>query len=336
MTSTKNKMAPSNEDTSEHLSQQVENLSIADDMLTTCANCGKEGSNINNICNKCKAATYCNAACKKKHRSKHKVACEKRIAELHEEQLERERHAAELHDEKLFKHPPPHEDCPICMLLLPSLHTGSKYSACCGKRMCSGCIYAVEKRDGGVGLCPFCRTPSPTAEEAVEQLKKRVEAGDAEAIYGLGCFYANGDFGLPQNVDKTLELWHKAGELGYAIAYYNIGCTYHIGEGVERDVKKAIHYFELAAMGGYADARYNLGALEKNAGNMGRALKHYMIATGFGYTRSLENIKQMFMDRHATKDDYANALQAYQTYLLEIKSPQRDEAAAFNDRFKYY
>ena len=35
MTSTKNKMAPSNEDTSEHLSQQVENLSIADDMLTT-------------------------------------------------------------------------------------------------------------------------------------------------------------------------------------------------------------------------------------------------------------------------------------------------------------
>ena len=34
------------------------------------ANCGKEGAI--NICNKCKQVTYCNAACKKKHKSKHK------------------------------------------------------------------------------------------------------------------------------------------------------------------------------------------------------------------------------------------------------------------------
>ena len=83
MTISKNEIAPSNEDTSEHLSQQVETRSIADGMLITCANCGKEGSNIN-ICNKCKAATYCNAACKKKHRHQHKDECENRLAELHE------------------------------------------------------------------------------------------------------------------------------------------------------------------------------------------------------------------------------------------------------------
>ena len=113
---------------------------------------------------KCKAATYCNAACKKKHRSKHKQDCERRIAELHEEEVEREQRAAELHDEKLFKKPPPNEDCPICMLLLPSLDTGPKYKSCCGKDICSGCIHAVQIRDGGVGLCPFCRTPTPTTE----------------------------------------------------------------------------------------------------------------------------------------------------------------------------
>ena len=77
------------------------NLSLTSD-ISTCDNCGKEGTNLN-ICNKCKAATYCNAACKKKHRSKHKQECEKRIAELHAEELERERRAAELHEEKLFK-----------------------------------------------------------------------------------------------------------------------------------------------------------------------------------------------------------------------------------------
>ena len=30
-----------------------------------CANCGEEGNDINNTCNKCKTAKYCNAACKR-------------------------------------------------------------------------------------------------------------------------------------------------------------------------------------------------------------------------------------------------------------------------------
>ena len=83
-------------------------------------------------------------------------------------------------------------------------------------------------------------------------------------------------------------------------------------------------------------ARHNLGVYAGRGGNMDRELKHYKIATGFGYTDSLEQIKLMYKDGDATKDDYAKALQAYQAYLNEIKSPQRDEAAAFNDDYKYY
>ena len=56
--------------------------------IDKCAACGKEGnSNDMNICNKCKSVKYCNAACKKKHRKKHKKACERRVAELYEEKL---------------------------------------------------------------------------------------------------------------------------------------------------------------------------------------------------------------------------------------------------------
>lgn len=96
--------------------------------VSVCANCGKEGDDVNNICNKCKMVMYCNAACKKKHRSKHKKQCERRVAELH--------------DKELFKQPPPDEDCPICFLRMPILYTGWTYKSCCGKRICSGCCYA--------------------------------------------------------------------------------------------------------------------------------------------------------------------------------------------------
>ena len=88
MISTNNKMTAS-----------IEDLLVNNDTSTICANCGKEVSNPN-ICNKCKAARYCNAACKKKHRHKHKEACEKSVAELQEEEIEHERQAAELHDDK--------------------------------------------------------------------------------------------------------------------------------------------------------------------------------------------------------------------------------------------
>ena len=69
---------------------------------------------------------------------------------------------------------------------------------------------------------------------------------------------------------------------------------------------------------------------------MDRALKHFMIAAGCGDNDSLENIKQMFMNGGVTKDDYVKALRAYQANLVEIKSAQRDEAAAFDDEHKYY
>ena len=42
------------------------------------------------------------------------------------------------HDEKLFKQPPPNDDCPICFIQQPTLKSGTKYNDCCGKVICSG------------------------------------------------------------------------------------------------------------------------------------------------------------------------------------------------------
>ena len=69
---------------------------------------------------------------------------------------------------------------------------------------------------------------------------------------------------------------------------------------------------------------------------LSRALKHHMITAGYGDNDSLTMIRQFYVNGHATRDDYAKALRAYQKYVDGIKSNQRDEAATFNsERYRY-
>jgi len=184
--------------------------------------------------------------------------------------------------------------------------------------------------DGGIGLCPFCRTPGPTSdEESIGRFKKRVELDDADAMNSLGCWYYHGAHGLPQDYTKAFKLWQRPAELGHASALYNIGHAYDQGEGVEVDKKKAVQYYEQGAMKGDVRARYNLGVHEQK--DIVRAIKHWLIATRCGLNRSLKKIQQLYSNGNATKDDYTAALQAYQVYLGEIKSSQRDEAASYDN-----
>ena len=194
--------------------------------------------------------------------------------------------------------------------------------------ICRGCTYAHRTADNR-NLCAFCRTPGDASDgEYIERLKKRVEANDAVAIYNLGCYHAHGKYGVRQNLKKANKLYLRAGELGCTEAHCRIGYAYYTGSGMEIDEEKAKYYYELAAMGGNVHARHNLGDLEKRAGNMKRAVKHWMISAGAGFDKSLGDIQQGYLNGHATKDDFEKALRTHKEANDEMKSDQRDAAAA--------
>ena len=292
-----------------------------------CANCGKEGDSDNmNSCNKCKMVKYCNVSCKKKHKSKHKKKCDRRVAELH--------------DEALFSEPPPREECPICMMPLPIDGRESTFNSCCGKVICDGCIYAMVMEDIKKGkkeleehLCAFCRTPETSSdEERNRMLEKLAEKGNADAYNKLAVRYNHGTNGMQQDWVKANELWLKAAELGCARAYSKLGGLYAIGQGVERDEKKAEHYWELAAMKGDVNARYFLGHMEGRAGNYQRAYKHFSLAAKAGLPESLDKVKLGFMDGDVTKDEYESTLRVYHERQTEMKSEARDKAVDMKSR----
>ena len=161
----------------------------------------------------------------------------------------------DISDHELFNPPPQKEDCPICLLCLPILASGSMYYECCGKMICSGCYHAPVYDNLGNEIverkCPFCRTPAPySIEEFNKRLQKRVELGDAWAIFKLGCNYHHGEFGFTQDYNKATELFVRAGDLGHSNAYCSVGYAYDFGHGVDIDEKKANHYYKLAAIEG--------------------------------------------------------------------------------------
>ena len=82
-------------------------------------------------------------------------------------------------------------------------------------------------------------------------------------------------------------------------------------------------------------ARHNLGVYEHKAGNVDKTMKHFVIAAGCGHAKALKHIRSLFMNGNATRDNYEEALRAYQQYAEEVRSDQRDKAAAFRENYKY-
>ena len=214
--------------------------------------------------------------------------------------------AAETKDQRLYElgHERHEGDfCPICTLPVPfpvGEHANSY--VCCMKSVCKGCSLASRLRGMG-DICVFCRTPVPgdDHDSCLAMVQKRVDVGDAKAMYILAGKYYYGKWGLEKDVNRAVELWTEAAELGSLSAQYNLGRAYYDTDGIERDETRAVELWQRAAMKGHAESRHLLAAIEGNKGNYRLAVKHLLISAKMGYKYSLDAIRNIFMSGDATK-----------------------------------
>ena len=87
----------------------------------SCASCGKTGGNLKR-CTACRSVWYCGVTCQIDHRKAHKKECKRIKKEL-----------------ELWKPHPPTEECPVCLVPLPSGDDKATYWTCCGKMVCNAC-----------------------------------------------------------------------------------------------------------------------------------------------------------------------------------------------------
>ena len=279
--------------------------------------CGKSEDDAVKLksCTACRLIKYCGVDCQKAHRTQHKRACKKR--------------AAELEDEKLYNQGlerPEGDSCPICTLPIPlSVKEHAVVSYCCMKMICDGCYFAAQEK--GMKGCPFCRTPLPDKDAYVlAMIQARVKKKDPVAIEFLGDVYRQGQHGVQKDMQKAVNLYTEAAELGSISALYTLGLMHGNGEGVRQDEAKGAEFYKKAAMQGHAESRHKLGCYEGLKGNYDRAVKHCLISAKMGLQSSTGLIKQLFVMGLATKEQYAEALKGFQDAVEETKSRDRDEA----------
>ena len=255
-------------------------------------------------------------------------------------------------DEDLFKLPPK-EECPVCLLPMPNESSYIGYVSCCGNVICAGCdikesairLWTNEKREAKnpplpriEATCPLCRTERVITDKLhYRRLRKRMDLNDNKAFYKMGSNYEAGAIGLPKDLDKAIEHFLRAVELGSANACWSLALLYLKGEvklksWLENPSKKippTFHYFKLAAMRGHIAARYNIGVQAFQEGNVEVAMKHWMISAAAGNDDSLQQIRESYRIKKASKDHFEEALRAYQKAKEDMASEERDMAKKF-------
>ena len=116
--------------------------------------------------------------------------------------------------------------------------------------------------------------------------------------------------------------------MGSMYCHYRLANAYRYGDGVGKDLEKAIHHNQIAAMAGHVAARHNLGVADVMCGNIRRGMKHFIISAMAGESASLKKVGEGFRCGMVSKEEYEKALRAHKCAKDAMKSEQRDRAAA--------
>jgi len=128
-----------------------------------------------------------------------------------------------------------------------------------------------------------------------ESTQTKAEHGDAEAQFGLGLRFTNGE-GTARDCRQAAQWYFRAANQNHALAQFSLGMMLADGRGVPRDDVEGMLWIRRAAQQGYAGAQYNLGlrcrrasfermpqdALESNL----EACKWFRLAAAQGYKGS--------------------------------------------------
>ncbi len=162
-----------------------------------------------------------------------------------------------------------------------------------------------EKAEGRINLI----------DDAYEDLLSKANDGDSRAQYLIGCFYYYGRI-VESNHSIASQWFTKSADQNLVDAQTILGYQYMYGDGVLKDIDKAIKLLEQAQSKGSAYACFLLGKIyqfDKDKKNRFTASGYYVWAIEMGSTEA----KRYRADMHMENGEYKEALDLYVRALKE-------------------
>ena len=148
-----------------------------------------------------------------------------------------------------------------------------------------------------------------------ENLRGRVELGDAEAQFDLGGHLFRGDLGIAQDDAEAARWYRLAADQGLANAQGNLGFMYRNGRGVPQDDAEAVRWYHLAADQGDANAQFDLGVMYRNGRGVpqddAEAIRWFHLAADQGDAEAQFNIGVMYGNGRGVPQDDVEAVRWY-------------------------
>lgn len=144
-------------------------------------------------------------------------------------------------------------------------------------------------------------------ELARQYYEQAVNLNNAKAMNNLATMYENGE-GVAKDIHKAIELYKKAVDLGNAIAMNNLAGKYRYGNGVEKNYTKSVELYKKAALLKNDWAMDNLGDMYRLGNgveqNYTEAMKWYKEAANLGNGDAMGHIGNLYYSGLGVGQDY--------------------------------
>ncbi len=184
-------------------------------------------------------------------------------------------------------------------------------------KYCNSCKKCLSKND--YKFCPYCGSKLESTyrnkpEEPVPNNKPKKTITVSEAYeWGEKFYYGNG---VEKNLVKALIMYIKAAEKGHVEAQYSAGYMYYYGEGTDTDEKEAFKWCLMAANQEHAKAQFLVGDMYCSGmginENLRNAFNWYKKAAKQNHDRAQFELGNMYLRGMCVKRSFKKAIEWFQ------------------------
>ena len=152
--------------------------------------------------------------------------------------------------------------------------------------------------------------------EALEMYKKAGAMGNSEGLFKVGKFYSEGRTGIEINYELARQYYEQAVSLNNPKAMNNLANMYADGEGIVKDISKAIELYKKSVDLGNSIAMNNLAGKYRYGNgvekNYTKAVELYKKAALLKNVWAMDNLGDMYRLGNGVEQDYLKAKQWYE------------------------